>query len=146
LSQRGELIGIDEEGVAGPVWGHGIPSQQEMPMCAHGSSTRIRLMMKLLLSAAVVLLWTPRVSASTIVDFTAPYNTGSWTTTVFNCNDGAVSGGVPSVKLSGCNDGSGSGGHIEFTHAAHADGTSLLTGCIGALTGRFRTKIPRHSF
>ena len=56
-------------------------------MRAHGSSSRVRSMLKnLLLSAAVVLLWTPSVRASTIVDFTGPYIPVNWTTTFVQCD------------------------------------------------------------
>ena len=92
-------------------------------MRVHGSSTRLRWMMKkLLLSAAVVLLWAPNVWASTIVDFTGPYDLG-WTATFVQCTDGSVSKIAPSVVLNGCDDGGGNSGYVEFTHAAHADGT-----------------------
>ena len=111
-------------------------------MRAPGSSTRVRLMMKLLLSAAVVLLWTPRVSASTIVDFTGVYAPGSWTTTVVNCGNGTTSEETAFIKVFGCNDGSGSGGHVELTHVAHTDGTVSFHWLYQVIIGSFPYEDP----
>jgi hypothetical protein len=79
-------------------------------------------MKKTLLSVIVVLLWTPSVWASPIVDFTGPYAPAGWTETLVNC-DGSVVADTASVQLEGCDNGSQVGGYVEFTIAAHADGT-----------------------
>ena len=93
-------------------------------MRAHGSSSRARSAKKtLLLSVVAVLLGTPSVRASTIVDFTGPYASANWTMTWFQCGDGSATHAATSIQLFGCDDDSGDSGYVERTTAAHADGT-----------------------
>jgi hypothetical protein len=79
-------------------------------------------MKNLLLSVMVVLLGTPNVWASTIVDFTGTYQPSNWTSTLSQC-DGSVSHSNSVLQLFGCDDQSLLSGYVQETISAHADGT-----------------------